>query len=147
MNLFRLENKNDYIELKVIGYEFEDSNEDWLMIHGKIFVNGKYIDGEDPAMFVYEFTDLKQWAEGMLHNKCNSMWEPTEPNLEFQYNKDKNELMLYFYPEHGLYCKEMKITRDNELFFFTKKCDTSDWEKIIKWCDDVIKAYPSRENI
>jgi len=147
MNLFRLENKNDYIELKVIGYEFEDSNEDWLMIHGKIFVNGKYIDGEDPAMFVYEFTDLKRWAGDMLHNKSTSTWSATEPNLEFKYNKDRNELTLYFYPEHELYHKEMKFKRGDKLFFFTKKCDTSDWGRIIKWCEDVIKDYPSRENI
>ena len=147
VNIFRLENENDYIELKVTGYEFENIAEDWLIVYGKIFVNGKFIEGEDPAMFVYEFTDLKQWAEDMLHNKNTSMWGSIEPNLEFKYNKDKNELMIYFYPEHELYHKEMEIKRDNDLFFFTKKCDTSDWKKIIKWCEDVIKDYPTRENI
>lgn len=146
MNLLRLENKKDYIELKIIGYEFENSNEDWLMIHGKIFANGKYIDGEDPAMFVYEFTDLKQWAESVLQSKSTSMWEPLEPNLEFKYNEDKNELMICFYPEYELYHKKMEMERGNKLFFFTKKCDTSDFVKIIKWCEDVIKDYPSREN-
>ena len=147
MNLFRLENKNDYIELKVTGYEFENTTEDWLMVYGKIFTNGKCIEGEDPAMFVYEFTELKQWAKNMLHNKSTSIWGPIEPNLEIKYNNDKNELTLYFYPEHELYHKKMKIKREDECFFFEKKCDNSDLEKIIKWCDDVINEYPSRENL
>lgn len=145
MNFLRFESGKDYIELKVTGYKFENISEDWLMVYGKISVNGECVEGEDPVMFVYEFTDLKLWAEEMLHNKQTSRWGPIEPNLNFEYNKERNELTIFFYPEHDFYKKEIDIKRNNELFFFTKKCENLDWKNIIKWCDEVIKNYPSRE--
>ncbi len=145
MNTLRLENEKDYIELRVTGYESENAPEDWLMLYGKICVNGRSVEGEDASVRIDEFAKLKLWAEEMSHNKKTSEWFPMEPNLEFNYSEENDELTVYFYPEHEFYNKGIKESRKSKKFYFTKKCEAFDWVKIIKCCDEVIANFLTRE--
>lgn len=147
MNTLRLENGKDYIELTVTGYEIENSGEDWLMVYGKLFTDGQLVEGKDAAVYVAELTKLREWAEEQRCNKKTSKWFPVEPNLEFAYDWEKDELTVYFFPEHEFYEKGIKKDRDGKEFYFTKSCRIPDFEKIIKWCDEVAESYPSGNNI
>ena len=142
----RLENGNDYIELTVTGYEVENCTEDWLMVYGKIFVNGKLVEGYDASVYIAELKRLRAWADELRCNKKTSEWFPTEPNLEFDYSWEKDELTVYFYPERSLCKYGIKKRRSSREFYFTKGCRIPDFEKIIRWCDEVLASYPSRND-
>ncbi len=143
MNILKLQNGNDYIELRVTRYEFEkclDSIE-WLMIYGKVMVGGRKIEGEDPTIETEDFAFLKKWAQKIIKDKQNSLWETTEPNLYFKYNRDSNILEVYFCPERELRLAGKKVRG----LLFQKECTHSDLESIIRWCDVVMEVFPQRE--
>lgn len=143
MNLLRLQNANDYIELSVTRYEFEDAEDslEWLMLYGKVFVKGQEIEGEDPTIEVDDAESLKAWAQKMLVEPYTSGWAPIEPNLYFEYNCETNVLEIYFRPERTLYYSGKKIKGK----VFKKRCEKSDWESIIFWCEQVENEFPMRE--
>lgn len=143
MNLLRLQNANDYIELSVTRYEFEDAEDslEWLMLYGKVFVKGQEIEGEDPTIEVEDAGLLREWAQKMLAEPATSGWAPIEPNLYFEYNCKTNILEIYFRPERTLYYSGKKIKGK----VFKKRCEKSDWENIISWCEQVENEFPMRE--
>ena len=58
MHVLKLKNNNDYIVLRIEGYEFENfkDNIEWLMLYGKVASGKRKVEGEeitnDPASFI-----------------------------------------------------------------------------------------------
>ncbi len=142
MNVLKLQNGSDSIELSVSGYEFEKCTDslEWLMVYGKVTADGETVEGEDPTIETADVDDLKIWAQNLIDNRQNSVWETIEPNLYFGYNKDSNILEIYFCPERDFRRSDKKVKG----LVFKKECTHSDLESIISWCNVVIKAFPKR---
>lgn len=142
MHVLKLKNNNDYIVLRIEGYEFENfkDNIEWLMLYGKVASGKRKVEGEDPTIETTDFEYLKKWAQRLIRTKQNSFWETTEPNLYFRYEKADNTLEIYFCPERTQ-AKEGKFISG---LSFKKECTNEDLEKIVKWCDGCMQVFPIR---
>ena len=61
MHVLKLKNNNDYIVLRIEGYEFENfkDNIEWLMLYGKVASGKRKVEGEDPTIETTDFEYLK----------------------------------------------------------------------------------------
>ena len=97
------EDENTEFELKIIGYQFPDlENEpydsDWLNITIRVKHPRGSWTATDPSLMTDEVQDLIDWLEAIADGQTvDSDAYFTEPNLQFQLpDNDANKLRVYF---------------------------------------------------
>lgn len=77
------------LELVILRYQFPDVHEDrwdsnWLVVSGKVTMDGQSWRFTDPAVTTFELADLADWLRAIaLGANTFAEFEFTEPNLAF----------------------------------------------------------------
>ena len=97
--LLKLNNKMKVgFELNIIGYEFENIDDDminydknWLLIEMNIQKSNNRLTKIDPCLLTFEIKEIIEWFENIKENPQEGIIQFLEPNLSFRVFKNDNQ--------------------------------------------------------
>jgi hypothetical protein len=143
---------NQFIELKVLGYEFPENISDewdsnWLIIYINVKTIEKHWNTACPVLTTFELKGLINWLENISKDKIDNYKSIffTEPNLSFELLNDINSEIKEIKINFGAEFNPFSAMNSNKECFIIFKANNKEIKIYVEELRDELNKYPERK--